>query len=87
MAPLKAKTDEERWEELLNMSSYELYDYLYELGDEDHGLACESSALLILKYIVKHHNEELEGFLEEFIEVHGDDDYSMMNIDEEGEED
>jgi hypothetical protein len=72
---LKATTKKGRWEELVSLSSYELLNYLYGLGDESDALTMDSEHTDILAHVVNHHHAEFKAYLEEHIKTKGGTDF------------
>ena len=84
--PMEVKNDEERWNDVLDMTNDDLLDYLNDMYDTDHGFTPDSSHTEILSYVIRKHHDELEGYLEEYLETSEDEDYSPMHPNETKEE-
>jgi hypothetical protein len=72
---LEATSKKGRWEELVNMSCYELLNYLCELGDESDALSMDSGFEEVLAHIVKNHHPEFGRYLEEYLLTKGGTDF------------
>lgn len=78
------KADEQKWEELRDADISELYDELFDRKDETE-FEMDASHAKVLKYLIKKYYPELEGHLEAYVELHGDD-YNPMHPNETAEE-